>query len=171
MRIIRKFVRSNSTHLVKMGEEKERNIFIPEAWSDAAASIAYSPVTSNPPVALICGAKNSGKSTFSRHLLNTLLQRYKKVAYLDTDVGQPEFTPPGFISLTVIDKVTPGIELCGLPSQQHRQSTGPTKAFVNHLLLIFCFVFFFILVRFGSSMDERTREVDFFFNFVNAFSS
>ena len=34
--------------------------------------------------------------------------RYKKVAYLDTDVGQTEFTPPVLLSLTVIDKVTPG---------------------------------------------------------------
>lgn len=35
--------------------------------------------------------------------------RYRKVAYLDTDVGQPEFTAPGFLSLTVVDKLTPGI--------------------------------------------------------------
>lgn len=35
--------------------------------------------------------------------------RHRKVAYLDTDVGQPEFTAPGFLSLTVVDKLTPGI--------------------------------------------------------------
>jgi hypothetical protein len=35
--------------------------------------------------------------------------RYKRVGYLDTDVGQPEFTTPGFLSLTVVDKLTPGI--------------------------------------------------------------
>ncbi|XP_010546096.1 PREDICTED: polynucleotide 5'-hydroxyl-kinase NOL9-like isoform X2 [Tarenaya hassleriana] len=29
---------------------------------------------------------------------------YKQVVYLDTDVGQPEFTAPGFISLTLLDK-------------------------------------------------------------------
>lgn len=28
--------------------------------------------------------------------------RYEKVAYLDTDLGQPEFTPPGFVSLNVL---------------------------------------------------------------------
>lgn len=143
MRIIRKFVRSNSTHLVKMGEEKERNIFIPEAWSDAAASIAYSSVTSNPPVALICGAKNSGKSTFSRHLLNTLLQRYKKVAYLDTDVGQPEFTPPGFISLTVIDKVTPDLAVPWMKEPERSfffgdiSSKRDPKAYSNNIFNIY----------------------------------
>ncbi|MBA0834756.1 hypothetical protein Goarm_007083, partial [Gossypium armourianum] len=83
------------------------NIYVPEEWSEAANSIAYDSVTSPPPFSFICGAKNSGKTTFSRHLLNILLQRYGKVAYLDTDVGQPEFTVPGFVSLTVVDKITP----------------------------------------------------------------
>lgn len=36
------------------------------------------------------------------------VRRYERVAYLDTDVGQTEFTPPGCLSLTVIDKITPG---------------------------------------------------------------
>ncbi|XP_022768005.1 polynucleotide 5'-hydroxyl-kinase NOL9 isoform X2 [Durio zibethinus] len=87
------------------------NIYVPEEWSEAADSIAYDSVTSPPPVSFICGPKNSGKTTFSRHLLNTLLQRYQKVAYLDTDVGQPEFTAPGFLSLTVVDKLTPDLAI------------------------------------------------------------
>lgn len=40
--------------------------------------------------------------------IEVLCGRYKRVAYLDTDVGQSEFTPPGLLSLTVIDKITPG---------------------------------------------------------------
>ncbi|KAG2679077.1 hypothetical protein I3843_11G034000 [Carya illinoinensis] len=87
-------------------ETQSPNIYISEEWSHAAESIVYDAVTSLPPIALICGAKNCGKTTFSRYLLNILLQRYKKVVYLDTDVGQPEFTPPGFVSLTVVDKLT-----------------------------------------------------------------
>ncbi|XP_022994627.1 polynucleotide 5'-hydroxyl-kinase NOL9 [Cucurbita maxima] len=89
--------------------ENSPNIFIPEEWSEAAESIVFDSPTSPPPVLLICGAKNCGKSTFSRHLLNVFLQRYKKVVYLDSDVGQPEFTPPGFLSLTVVDKLTPDL--------------------------------------------------------------
>ncbi|CAL5441332.1 unnamed protein product [Camellia sinensis] len=92
-------------------ENPSPNIFIPEEWSDAADSIAYDSVTSPPPISFICGPKNSGKTTFSRHLLNILLQRYRKVAYLDTDVGQTEFTPPGCLSLTVIDKITPDLTI------------------------------------------------------------
>ncbi|XP_062169545.1 polynucleotide 5'-hydroxyl-kinase NOL9 [Alnus glutinosa] len=92
-------------------ESPSPSIYIPEEWSEAADSIAYDSVTSPPPIALICGAKNSGKTTFSRYLLNVLLQRYRKVAYLDTDVGQPEFTPPGFVSLTLVDKLTPDLTI------------------------------------------------------------
>ncbi|XP_066316088.1 uncharacterized protein [Miscanthus floridulus] len=43
-------------------------------------------------------------STFSRVLLNALLPRHGKVGYLDTDVGQPEFGPPGCLSFHVVDE-------------------------------------------------------------------
>ncbi|KAG5536758.1 hypothetical protein RHGRI_024255 [Rhododendron griersonianum] len=102
--------------LTESEESPSPKIFIPEEWSEAAESIAYDSITTPPPVALICGAKNSGKTTFSRHLLNILLQRYKRVAYLDTDVGQTEFTAPGCLSLTVVDKITPGANQL---SQEH----------------------------------------------------
>ncbi|KAL6997250.1 hypothetical protein U1Q18_007374, partial [Sarracenia purpurea var. burkii] len=92
-------------------ENPSPTIFIPEDWSEAADAIAYDSVTSPPPTVFICGPKNSGKTTFSRHLLNILLQRYRKVAYLDTDVGQTEFTTPGCLSLTVIDKITPDLTI------------------------------------------------------------
>ncbi|TKY73443.1 Polynucleotide 5'-hydroxyl-kinase NOL9 [Spatholobus suberectus] len=63
----------------------------------------------NAPIALICGAKNCGKTTFFRYVLNVPLNEYTRVAYLDTDVGQPEFTPPAFLSLTIVHKVTPDL--------------------------------------------------------------
>ncbi|KAL9267300.1 Polynucleotide 5'-hydroxyl-kinase NOL9-like protein [Drosera capensis] len=96
-------------------------IFIPGSWADAADSIAYDSVTSPPPVAFICGAKNSGKTTFSRHLLNTFLLRYESVAYLDTDVGQPEFTPPGCLSLIIVDKITPDLAVPCLKTPESNQ--------------------------------------------------
>ncbi|KUM56664.1 hypothetical protein ACN42_g10544 [Penicillium freii] len=58
---------------------------------------------------LICGPKASGKSTFSRYLLNHVLSptpetenRYTNtdgVAFLDLDPGQPEFAPMGQVYL------------------------------------------------------------------------
>ncbi|XP_031261517.1 polynucleotide 5'-hydroxyl-kinase NOL9 [Pistacia vera] len=92
-------------------ENQSPAIYIPHQWSEAADSIAYDSNTSPPPIALICGAKNCGNTTFSRCLVNILLQRYRRVAYLDTDVGQPEFTAPGFLSLTVVDKLTPDLTI------------------------------------------------------------
>ncbi|XP_045821356.1 polynucleotide 5'-hydroxyl-kinase NOL9-like isoform X2 [Trifolium pratense] len=82
------------------------DIYIPEQWSEAANSIAYN---SMPPITVICGPKNCGKTTFSRYLVNLLLTKWKKVAYFDIDVGQPEFTPPGLISLTNLHQVTPDL--------------------------------------------------------------
>ncbi|KAJ7833495.1 hypothetical protein B0H13DRAFT_2111015 [Mycena leptocephala] len=44
---------------------------------------------------LVKGHKKSGKSTFARTLLNHLLCRYRRVAFLECDLGQSEFTPGG----------------------------------------------------------------------------
>ncbi|KAJ9303910.1 hypothetical protein DTO217A2_6610 [Paecilomyces variotii] len=58
---------------------------------------------------LVCGPKASGKSTFSRYLLNHLLSPAPQtengysntdgVAFLDLDPGQPEFSPMGEVYL------------------------------------------------------------------------
>lgn len=46
-------------------------------------------------VTAVCGSKGTGKSTFGRLLLNSLLNACNQVAWLETDCGQPEFTVPG----------------------------------------------------------------------------
>ncbi|XP_075695560.1 polynucleotide 5'-hydroxyl-kinase NOL9 [Rhinoderma darwinii] len=56
------------------------------------------------PIILVCGPKNVGKSTFNRYLLNQLLQHIPCIEYLECDLGQTEFTPPGCISLISITK-------------------------------------------------------------------
>ena len=61
---------------------------------------------------MVCGPKGSGKSTFCRTLVNALLSKASIkhqfseqkpesdcVAFLDLDPGQPEYSPPGEISL------------------------------------------------------------------------
>jgi polynucleotide 5'-hydroxyl-kinase GRC3/NOL9 len=62
----------------------------------------------------IQGPKNVGKSVLGRLTLNRLLSpplsaaattaASRRVAWLETDVGQPEFGPPGFVSLFVFDQ-------------------------------------------------------------------
>jgi polynucleotide 5'-hydroxyl-kinase GRC3/NOL9 len=54
--------------------------------------------------AFVKGPKGSGKSMFTRMLVNRLLLRHKQVAYLDCDTGQTEFTPPGMVSLHILSE-------------------------------------------------------------------
>ncbi|XP_061373521.1 polynucleotide 5'-hydroxyl-kinase NOL9-like isoform X2 [Gastrolobium bilobum] len=123
-----------------MGSSPSPDIYIPKQWSEAADAILYS---SMPPIAFICGAKNCGKTTFSRHLLNVLLPTYKKVAYFDTDVGQPEFTPPGCLSLTVVDKVTPDLTIPCLKTPERCLFFGDVSskrdpsAYLNYVFAIY----------------------------------
>ncbi|KAG9443652.1 hypothetical protein H6P81_014992 [Aristolochia fimbriata] len=109
-------------------ESPSPHIFIPDLWSEAADSIAFDSCTSPPPITFVCGAKNSGKSTFSRHLLNTLVPRYKKVAYLDTDVGQPEFTTPGCLSIHIIDEQTPDLTILSMKTPERCIFFGDTSS-------------------------------------------
>ncbi|XP_004768712.1 polynucleotide 5'-hydroxyl-kinase NOL9 isoform X1 [Mustela putorius furo] len=51
------------------------------------------------PIILVCGSQDVGKSTFNRYLINQLLNSISCVDYLECDLGQTEFTPPGCISL------------------------------------------------------------------------
>ncbi|ELT95693.1 hypothetical protein CAPTEDRAFT_197373, partial [Capitella teleta] len=56
------------------------------------------------PKVIACGGKNVGKSTLVRIMVNSMLNVCQKVAHLECDVGQSEFTPSGCVSLTIIEK-------------------------------------------------------------------
>jgi len=64
-----------------------------------------------PPIILVKGPKRSGKSTFARATLDNLLNRYEKVAWLECDLGQGEFSPGGVVGLWVIDAPILGTSL------------------------------------------------------------
>ncbi|XP_069466470.1 polynucleotide 5'-hydroxyl-kinase NOL9 [Ambystoma mexicanum] len=68
------------------------------------------------PIILVSGPRNVGKSTFNRHLINQLLNRIPCVEYLECDVGQTEFTPPGCVSLLNITE-----PLLGSPFTHQRE--------------------------------------------------
>lgn len=94
-------------------------IVIPDDWRSAVEFISDNDRLKKssrdcfaaPPIVVVCGAQNVGKTTFARFLLNNLLRRYKKVGYLDTDVGQPEFTPPGCLSLHIVEIPNPDLSI------------------------------------------------------------
>ncbi|CAN6633776.1 hypothetical protein TRVA0_014S01332 [Trichomonascus vanleenenianus] len=82
------------------------------SWTSAAASIwqdCEDTELPKKPVIFVVGPKSSGKSSFCRTLLNYLVSKLNEqhppsaatqtVSYLDLDPGQPEYCPPGTISL------------------------------------------------------------------------
>lgn len=52
---------------------------------------------------LVAGGKGVGKSTLIRYLINTNVQKYRKMLLIDLDIGQPELFVPQTISATVVD--------------------------------------------------------------------
>ena len=99
---------------------------ISTSWNRALSSI--SPESSKEddlprlaaPICIIKGPRKTGKSTFARTLLNRLVTRYvytsisctgisssyryRKVAFLECDLGQSEFTPGGMVALNIIEQ-------------------------------------------------------------------
>lgn len=82
----------------------------PALWNKKLAELVR-PSRKVAPVVLVCGPKSSGKSTLSRILINRLVteqgsnkkRTWPGIAVLDVDPGQPEFSPPGVISLVRLD--------------------------------------------------------------------
>lgn len=100
-------------------------VTIPQSWKSACDNICESwrryvtadfddewctpdgqSVFATAPRVLVCGAKNQGKSTAVRYIVNRLLseQHCNNVTVLDCDVGQPELSPPGMLTLTNVRK-------------------------------------------------------------------
>lgn len=83
----------------------------PALWNKKLADLVR-PTRKEPPVVLVCGPKSSGKSTLSRILINRLVtgqggtkkKLWPGTAVMDIDPGQPEFSPPGVISLVRLDR-------------------------------------------------------------------
>ncbi|XP_067136962.1 polynucleotide 5'-hydroxyl-kinase NOL9 [Centruroides vittatus] len=69
---------------------------------DNAMNLSGNEINKAPKI-LICGGKNSGKSTMLRYLINNALNNCSKCFHLEGDVGQTEFTPPGCIALTCVN--------------------------------------------------------------------
>ena len=108
-----------------------RPTVIPQSWSQAVDQISQEWVATRsrrPETSLddtlkrrqarvvVCGAKGVGKSTCVRYTVNRLLKDYPQVAILDADVGQPELSPPGVLTLSVTTRpllAPPHVNLMG----------------------------------------------------------
>jgi polynucleotide 5'-hydroxyl-kinase GRC3/NOL9 len=73
------------------------SLFTPyRSWFDIAYKLL---ATSETPRILVVGPKSSGKSSFCRFLSNFLISKLGTAHYLELDPGQPQYCPPGTISL------------------------------------------------------------------------
>lgn len=93
------------------------DLFAPLTSKDFLASKAL-------PSVMVCGGKDTGKSTFASHLVNTLLNVHTKVAYMECDMGQPQFTPSGMVSLHILDEHMVGPGFCHLQMPRMACFTG-----------------------------------------------
>lgn len=89
---------------------------------------------------MLCGPKSSGKSTFAKFLINRLLStladaaqskkliKTMSVALLDLDPGQPEYSPPGQLSLVHVFEPNFG------PPFAHPIPNGKSKVVRSHAI-------------------------------------
>ena len=68
----------------------------------------------------VLGSKSNGKSTFCKFLVNQLLRNHEIVCFLETDVGQPEFTPSGLLSLNEVTSPLTGPSFTHMELQESR---------------------------------------------------
>lgn len=98
----------DSANWIKLAQGEQ--IELKEAWRDCLAENLESQLRNEQAkssrIVMVCGGRNSGKSTLIRQLINRQLggQQNRKIYYLDLDPGQSEFTNSGQISLVEIDK-------------------------------------------------------------------
>ncbi|KAH9927868.1 hypothetical protein B0H21DRAFT_125216 [Amylocystis lapponica] len=87
-------------------------------------------------VYLVKGPRNAGKSTFSRCLLNRLSTRYRRVAFLECDLGQSEFTPGGMVALNIADKPLfgPPFTHPSIPHSAHYIGASSPRSSPSHYL-------------------------------------
>ncbi|KAB5542687.1 hypothetical protein GE09DRAFT_1037352 [Coniochaeta sp. 2T2.1] len=112
--------RKDTFRVIFSSEDSPKNTLLkelssPGEWNKKLAQLT-APRRTGPPRILLCGPKSSGKSTFSKMLANRFVTHHvapradgkdttwNRVAYLDVDPGQAEFTPPGVISLVNMSK-------------------------------------------------------------------
>ncbi|KAI0366250.1 hypothetical protein BV20DRAFT_665380 [Pilatotrama ljubarskyi] len=87
-------------------------------------------------VFMVKGPRNAGKSTLARLLLNKLLSRFRRVAYLECDLGQSEFTPGGMVSLNVVEQPLfgPTFTHPSIPFAAHFTGATSPKTSPSHYL-------------------------------------
>ncbi|KAK0455692.1 uncharacterized protein EV420DRAFT_1644472 [Desarmillaria tabescens] len=122
-------------HLVSRRTKHYEPFYLPPSWSSALSS-ASSVEADASEMYVVEGPKKTGKSTFARTLVNQLLTRYQRVAYLECDIGQSEFTPGGMVALNIIESPIfgPPFTHPTLPIHAHYIGATTPKSYPSHYL-------------------------------------
>ncbi len=117
---------------IRMGEdaaihdaEKDEPL---RAWISAAREMVSASSV------MVLGGVDSGKSSFTTLLANEFFSAGKKTCVLDTDIGQADIGPPGFVSLAVMDK--PVLSLRELRPAAMRLVGDIRPQYVQHRILM-----------------------------------
>ncbi|KAF8554649.1 hypothetical protein OG21DRAFT_1412116 [Imleria badia] len=125
-------------YIVNHGTKDIHPFVFPTSWEAALASIDNQPdlEISGAPVCLVKGPKKSGKSMLARTLVNRLLSRYRRVAFLECDLGQSEFTPGGLVALSLVENYAfgPPFTHPSLPYRAHYIGSTSPRASPSHYL-------------------------------------
>jgi hypothetical protein len=110
-------------HLITDASIPLWSLMISPTWSDYISSTSAR-------VIAVCGSRNMGKSMLAKCLMNSLQDRpgNEGVLYLETDLGQSEFTPGGIVGLYRVTEPLLGPAFC------HTQTNETTicQFFVGH---------------------------------------
>ncbi|KAG9309858.1 hypothetical protein JVU11DRAFT_10238 [Chiua virens] len=125
-------------HIVNRGAKDIYPYVFPSSWETACSLIDEqldSEMTAAP-VCLVKGPRKSGKSTLARTLVNRLLNRYRRVAFLECDLGQSEFTPGGLVALNLVENYVfgPPFTHPSLPYRSHYIGSTSPRASPSHYL-------------------------------------
>ncbi|TRM64729.1 hypothetical protein BD626DRAFT_567603 [Schizophyllum amplum] len=106
---------------------------LPPTWSSAMDGV----LAANSTVTLVKGPKKCGKSTTVRTLMNKHLEKHRRVAVLECDLGQSEFTPAGMVALNVISRPLfgPPFTHPTIPYRAHFIGETTAKSSPSHYLV------------------------------------
>ncbi|TFK53360.1 hypothetical protein OE88DRAFT_1696259, partial [Heliocybe sulcata] len=121
-------------HLITQSSRDTQTFILPKSWETCLSTIVVQ--ADKPPVCLVKGPKNAGKSTFAKTLLNRLLTRYSKVAFLECDLGQSEFTPGGMVALNILSTPVfgPPFTHMSIPARAHYVGSSSPRSSPSHYL-------------------------------------
>ncbi|KIP10541.1 hypothetical protein PHLGIDRAFT_100918 [Phlebiopsis gigantea 11061_1 CR5-6] len=154
-------------HYVTLQSADSQPFLLPRSWERAldavcSAGDSTSATDLSRQVFAVHGAKKTGKSTLARTLVNRLLARYQRVAFLECDLGQSEFTPGGMVALNILDAPVfgPPFTHPSIPHHAHYiGATTPRNCPSQYLEAISALMQTYnIDVQYASQLDGQTDD-------------